>query len=238
MLLPDMDSRAVWREVTLPLCAAASFSSMHMGSTFSAKDAAFGSANGSLHVVLAAMVPLAALVAAATIGRALWKRGQWTSQHQLRTEEQQHGVLLVPQPFSGARSGGDAMQLGQEGAMLHGTRARLRALLQDAVRGQREAVALLPLEALPAALAHQLGSMRGLLSASRGPQDSRAADSSSHLQRHLPAGDTQSLLGGSAASSAWLTSDVEVAALDSNASRQWGLATDSLHVSLGVLMVS
>jgi hypothetical protein len=188
-------------------------------------------------VVLAAMVPLAALLAAATAGRALWNRGQWKSQHQLWTVDQHDGRRLVLQPLGGARSGDNTTRPGLEGVMVHGTRARLRTLLRDSIRCQREGVALLPLKALPGALAHQLGSMHRPLPASQGPLDSRAADSSSHLQRHPPPGAMQSLLGCTA-SSTRLSSDVEIAALDFNASRQWGLATDSLHVSLGVLLVS
>ena len=111
-------------------------------------------------------------------------------------------------------------------------RARLGALLRSELGGsQGDGIELLPMEVLPAALAHHLGSGQWTAAQTRGGS---AAGSAVGPQGAATAGERHPLLAAG-----WAPSDA--AGGDSSASydaRQWRLHTHSVCMSIGDLKVS
>ena len=207
---------------------------------------------------LAALLALVALLVGAAMACAVRRRRQQAAR--LEQERQESECLLVPLQLPGARSklssAGSAAS-GSPFAALElagsGRRARLGALLSAQLqasdgpgpRSRVNAVDLLPLEALPTLLAHQLGSLRraaaGPLSGSR----SSGRASGGQAQAHTLGGSSGGELDASKAADVDDWAGLALAASRPPSepgstpprSRQWGMDTDSLRLGAGELQV-
>jgi hypothetical protein len=213
-------------------------------------------------VLLAALLPVGALIGAGLARRALWNRQQ---QQRHAAEQLGDGERLLE--CSPGRSGwvpsGDARagSGGLEGTAFVGRKhARLRALVDSELSGQRHSVAILPLESLPAALSHHVGSLRkqGRSSSSRRGGSSGSGSPVSRQEGSTPsmdflsAADASALAAAAAAGAADAAErgdhlrpitppiEAEPSAISTGTksssseplagSRQWGLDTSSLQL--------
>jgi len=123
--------------------------------------------------LLATLLPLAVLVAAGAVGRVLWQRHLHRDMRQLLSGQQPEdlqGLLFHTSRCSHEASRQQGCTSGD--GLVHmpvGQKQRLKAALQSRLAGDFDAggstgggrgIELMPVEALPDALAHHLGSMR------------------------------------------------------------------------------
>jgi hypothetical protein len=248
----------------LPPCAAQALHNLHRedwetwgrGPSSSKDDSSSASSPSGAGVgILAALLPVGALLAAGVMGQRLWHRKQRRAgdgglQLSQRHREDLHSLL--PQPGNGVPASTGRSALGSMAR--RGKRSRLAALLQQVIGDQREGLMMVPMAKLPTALAHQLGSVRKA-AASRQTRSSRAAAAADGgMLPHELAAAVSAFSGTADTSdaSSWSSRDLELAVLDplaaaqssgdsSNSpsgSRHWGLQTTSLQVPLGALTVS
>ncbi|KAL4440185.1 hypothetical protein ABPG75_003186 [Micractinium tetrahymenae] len=206
---------------------------------------------------------------AAGPGEEEWRDVECLLVHMQRQQEQRqrHGLPAKRGGSGGSGRGSAASGAPSSVLELPGSsrRARLEAQLSAQVAtsggsgqgGRVGAVEMLPLEALPTALAHQLGSLRRAAAATLAGGGGGAARASGHASSvqahcHTLGGSTAVGTGsGSGLLDACKAADVDAWAAGALAaspppsepgsspplSRQWGMATDSLRLSAGELQL-
>ena len=196
---------------------------------------------------LAALLLLAALVAGGALGRVLLHR----KLRQRGSDCQQHGAhsALPRQRHSRTawHTGAATEPATAGGATQPRKRARLVALVEAELdSANSQGIEMLPLDALPATLAHRMGSMRRhpprpastvQTSFRRGWSAPSSAAGKQHLDgeaQHLLAVPEEALLGSSGSQQPGHARPQSSSQLDG---RQWGLNTQSLRVRPGDLQV-
>ena len=249
----------------LPPCAAQALHSLHTEdwktwgrAPSSSKDDSSSSASGTGragYAILAALLPVGALLAAGAMGQRLWRRKQQrTGGGGLQLSQRQREDLhsLRPQPGDDVPANAGRSALGSMAR--RGKRSRLAALLQQVIGDQREGLMMVPIAKLPTALAHQLGSVRKAAASRqrRGSRPAAAADGGMLPYELAAPLSASSGTAYTSDASSWASRDLELAVLDplaaaqssggsSNSpsgSRHWRLQTTSLQVPLGALTVS
>jgi hypothetical protein len=199
---------------------------------------------------LVALLVLVVLVAGGALGRALWRR----QLRQRGSHSQQHGLHCASS--SRRRHSGTARHTGVDigpatawGVLQPSRRAHLAALVQAELGSAASGgIEMMPLDALPATLAHRLGSMRRRppppANTPQGSLSAWAAAASAAAGQHL-ADEARHLLLA-APDEALLSMDrlgphepahAAPQSTFQGAGRQWGLGTQSLRVGPGELQV-
>jgi hypothetical protein len=216
---------------------------------------------GALVAGMASLAVLCAVAAAGVAGRVVLRRGRLrqaeAGQHSHSRE--MHSLLhRQRQRRTSSAAGSSERNVAEEGGSpllpMNRGQDRLAALLHAELGSQQHrGIEMLPLEALPAALAHQLGSLRtaekssgaARSAASRAGAAARAADVAQWVPKEaqqLPptqqAGEVEmDLLPGVNQAGGMPGIQGGYGSMPPP-SRQWGLPTDSLQVSPGQLEVS
>ena len=157
--------------------------------------------NTAVVASLATLLPMAAIAAAATVGRLLWRRKLRRKAVAERLETQ--GLLQRAGRAEGGRRGGSGDR----------KRARLTAMLRAQLGSdRRRGIEMLPIEVLPSGLAHQLGVLQD--------QEKEAGSEAALLTR-----------AGAADLEQGIAAQLARAADSATTSQAWGPVAPSLRMS-------
>ncbi len=237
-------------------------SSLPLAATLLAQAAQREHPPASLPALAALMLLAAVLVAAATAW--VQRQRRRCQAASLATEQQEAECLLVPVQLLGApgnhsspsgtargsaASGSSAVALEVPGSR---RRARLEALLSAQLHrsdgsspgSHTAAVDLLPLEALPTVLAHQLGSLRRAATPLEDGSRGSGQASSGAARDHATGGSMLRDTDKAAITSAWAAKALAASPPGSEPGssppriRQWRMSTESMRLSAGELRVN